>query len=400
MTTTSPSKPGSFRLPGYPVLVGPFTHLVEERDRLSALRWNHFEARRLGATIGAEISGLDLTAELSDEVIDELRHALHDYKVIFFRDQPMSPGQHVAFARRFGELEIHPFLLSNTGEPELVRFEKTAELTGYENSWHHDVTWRECPSMGGVLHALSVPEHGGDTLFSDMYAAYDSLDDKTKLAIDDLVAVHDFIQTFGAGMSREQRQKAQLQYPPVRHPVVCSHPFTGKRHLYVNRPFVSHIDGMDRDESSHLIDRLCRQADAPEHQCRFTWTADAVAFWDNRAVQHYASSDYWPHVRTMERASIVGPPAGAPARLKPRDNWFQARRKGAQVRRVGNILSVLSEPSVGDLHEAGPLVRAVFRSSFAERSRLDYNVACGTRTLAQRSRDDRRTLWRCLVRSR
>jgi taurine dioxygenase len=306
MTTTFPSKPGSFRLPGYPVLVGPFTHLVGERDRLSALRWNHFEAHRLGATIGAEISGLDLTAELSDEVIDELRHALHDYKVIFFRDQPMSPSQHVAFARRFGELEIHPFLLSNTGEPELVRFEKTAELTGYENSWHHDVTWRECPSMGAVLHALSVPEHGGDTLFSDMYAAYDSLDHETKLAIDDLVAVHDFIQTFGAGMSREQRQKARLQYPPVRHPVVCTHPSTGKRHLYVNRPFVSHIDGMDRDESSHLIDRLCRQADSPEHQCRFTWTADAVAFWDNRAVQHYASSDYWPHFRTMERASIVG----------------------------------------------------------------------------------------------
>jgi alpha-ketoglutarate-dependent taurine dioxygenase len=306
MTTTSPSKPGSFRLPGYQVLVGPFTHLADERDRLAALTWRHFEVRRLGTTIGAEITGPDLTTELEDEVIDELRRALHDYKVIFFRNQPMTPAQHIAFARRFGDLEIHPFLPSNTGEPELVRFEKTAEVTGYENSWHHDVTWRERPSMGAILHALSLPEHGGDTLFSDMYAAYDSLDDSTKSTIDDLVAVHDFTQTFGFGMSKEQRREAQEKYPQVRHPVVCTHPATKKPHLYVNRPFVSHIEGMDVEASRDLLDRLCRQADAPEHQCRFTWTKDAVAFWDNRAVQHYASSDYWPHLRTMERASIVG----------------------------------------------------------------------------------------------
>jgi taurine dioxygenase len=306
MTTTSPSKPGSFRLPGYSILVGPFTHLTREQERLAALSWRHFEAHRLGTTIGAEISGLDLTADLADDEIDELRQALHDYKVIFFRDQPMTPGQHVAFAQRFGALEVHPFLPSNTGQPELVRFEKTADVTGYENSWHHDVTWRERPSMGAVLHALSLPEHGGDTLFSDMYAAYDSLDEDTKSAIDELVAVHDFTQTFGHTMSAEERLQAHQQYPPVRHPVVCTHPATKKAHLYVNRPFVSHIEGMAPDASHELLDRLCRQADSPEHQCRFTWTTDAVAFWDNRAVQHYASSDYWPSVRTMERASVVG----------------------------------------------------------------------------------------------
>jgi taurine dioxygenase len=306
MATTSPAKPSSFRLPGYPVLVGPFSHLTDERERLAGLSWQHFEAQQLGTTIGAELSGPDLTSELDDAVIDEIRQALHDYKVIFFRNQPMTPQQHVAFARRFGGLEIHPFLPSNTGEPELVRFEKTAEVTGYENSWHHDVTWRECPSMGAILHALSLPRHGGDTLFSDMYAAYDSLEAGTKSAIDDLVAVHDFTQTFGFGMSKEQRREAQEQYPPVRHPVVCTHPGTGKSHLYVNRPFVSHLEGMEPEASRDLLDLLCRQADAPEHQCRFTWTPDAVAFWDNRAVQHYATSDYWPHVRTMERASIVG----------------------------------------------------------------------------------------------
>jgi taurine dioxygenase len=218
----------------------------------------------------------------------------------------LAPHQHVAFARRFGDLELHPFLPSNTGEPELVRFEKTAEVSGYENSWHHDVTWRACPSMGAILHAVSVPDCGGDTLFSDMYAAYDGLDEATKDEIDDLQAVHDFTQTFGHSMSDEERRNAQEQYPPVRHPVVCTHPATGKQHLYVNRPFVSHIEGLDRTASLELLDRLCRQADAPEHQCRFTWTKDAVAFWDNRAVQHYASSDYWPQRRSMERASVIG----------------------------------------------------------------------------------------------
>jgi taurine dioxygenase len=280
--------------------------LAGERDRLAGLQWRYFSARQLGTTTGAEISGVDLTTELEEEVITELRQALYDYKVIFFRDQPMTPTQHVAFARRFGDLEIHPFLPSNTGEPELVRFEKTAEITGYENSWHHDVTWRERPSMGAILHALSIPDHGGDTLFSDMYAAYDALDHETKTSIDDLVAVHDFVQTFGHGMSDEQLRQAREQYPQVRHPVVCTHPGTGKKFLYVNRPFVSHFEGMDRAESRPLLDRLCRQADSPEHQCRFRWSKDAVAFWDNRAVQHYATSDYWPNFRTMERASIIG----------------------------------------------------------------------------------------------
>jgi alpha-ketoglutarate-dependent taurine dioxygenase len=307
MTSAATSQqPGAFRLPGYTVAVGPFTHVAAERDRLASLQWRHFEARGLGSTAGAEISGVDLTAPLPDDVVAELRRALYDYKVIFFRDQPMDPHQHVAFARRFGDLEVHPFLSSNTGEPELVRFEKTAEVSGYENSWHHDVTWRACPSMGAILHAVDVPDAGGDTLFSDMYAAYDGLDQTTRDEIDGLQAVHDFTQTFGHSMSADERRKAQEQYPPVRHPVVCTHPATGKLHLYVNRPFVSHIEGLDRASSLELLDRLCRQADAPEHQCRFTWTKDAVAFWDNRAVQHYASSDYWPQRRSMERASVIG----------------------------------------------------------------------------------------------
>jgi alpha-ketoglutarate-dependent taurine dioxygenase len=292
---------------GYPLIVGPFTHLTAERERLAALTWRHFEARQVSATVGADISGVDLTSPLDDDVIVELRQALHDYKVIFFRDQPLTAAAQIAFARRFGDLETHPVIPGNADEPELARFEKSAAVGGYENQWHHDVTWRAHPSMGTVLHSVTAPALGGDTLFADMYAAYDALDDETKDAIEDLYAVHDFTNAFGQFMPVERLAQMQAEFPPVRHPVVCRHAVTGRKHLYVNRTFVTRLEGVPQEESTRLLDRLCRQADYPEHQCRFRWTTDAVAFWDNRAVQHYAASDYWPQTRVMERASIIGP---------------------------------------------------------------------------------------------
>ncbi|GAB2535799.1 TauD/TfdA dioxygenase family protein [Nocardia heshunensis] len=310
--TTTPeapaaNRPRSMRLPGYAVRTGPFTHLLDEHTRLAGLTWQHFEARQVGATLGAEISGIDLTAELPDAAIDEIRRALHAYKVLFFRDQPLTSAAHVAFARRFGDLEVHPFLPGNTELPELVRFEKSAQIAGFENSWHHDVTWRETPSMGAILHAISVPEIGGDTLFSDMYAAYEFLDDDTKARIENLDAVHDYTRAFGFALGPEQQAEMRAKFPSVRHPVVCTHPATGRRHLYVNRVFTDRIEGLAPDESRALIDELCRAADSPEHQVRLHWQPDTIAFWDNAAVQHYAASDYWPQVRIMERASIIGP---------------------------------------------------------------------------------------------
>lgn len=318
MTTTDPTMrtgdhdPGAHlvaqrrRLGEYDVEVGPIGHLAAERHRLSGLRWEHFDARLCGATIGALITGVDLRSDLAAPVVAELRQALVDYKVLFFRDQPLTAAQHVAFARRFGELEIHPFIPANGEHPELVRFAKSADVAGYENQWHSDVTWRETPALGAVLRAVEVPPSGGDTLFADMAAIYDGLPDDLRAEADALTAIHDFTMAFGSRLDAKAMDEMRALHPAVEHPVIRTHPESGRRLVYVNRVFVREIVGLEPDASRALIDRLCRDAAVPEYQCRFQWEPDSVVFWDNRAVQHYANSDYWPDVRVMERASIIG----------------------------------------------------------------------------------------------
>lgn len=229
--------------------MGPIGHLADERERLAGLKFRTFDVAPMSATIGAEISGVDLTTELDDEVITELYDALLAYKAIFFRDQPLTPAQHVAFARRFGELEIHPFIPGNGEFPELVHFEKGADVGGYENSWHHDVTWREVPSKAAILHAIQVPVTGGDTLFADMCAAYDGLDGALKARIDGMTAVHDFMRSFGSQVPEERRAEMRAQYPLVEHPVVRTHPDTGRKMIFVNRIFTDHIVGLEPEES-------------------------------------------------------------------------------------------------------------------------------------------------------
>ena len=290
------------------VEVGPLPHLAEERSRLNKLEWKNFDASMIGSTVGAEIDGIDLAIGISSNALEELHDALVEYKVIFLRNQQITSSQQVAFAESFGELEIHPFIPSNTDHPKLVRFEKGAEVGGYENSWHHDVTWREAPSKIAVLRAVSVPSTGGDTMFSDMCAAYEGLDDSIKSEIENLVAVHDFSHSFGSQVPEEKLEEIREKYPLVEHPVVGTHPDTGKKYLFVNRIFVNHFKGMTREESLPLINSLARQAEFPEYQCRFRWSDDSIAVWDNRLVQHYALSDYWPDVRIMERASVIGEP--------------------------------------------------------------------------------------------
>jgi taurine dioxygenase len=298
--------PGRVHIERFGISIGPWLHLAEERQRLANPSFDHITVIPRGVTLGAEVRGVDLTADLADEAVDELARALADYKVIYFRDQAITSAQHVAFARRFGDLEIHPFITGNDEHPELVRFEKGADTGGFENGWHHDVTWREVPSMGAILHAVQVPATGGDTLFSDMAAAYDGLTDEWKARIEGLHAIHDYTLAFAGQVPDDQKAAMREKYPLVRHPVVRTHPVTGRKLIYVNGYFTSHIDGLDDAESREIITHLIAQANVLEYQFRLVWEPDTVVFWDNASVQHYAASDYYPDIRIMERASVVG----------------------------------------------------------------------------------------------
>jgi taurine dioxygenase len=279
-------------------------------DDWSPRDYSRIKIEPCGETIGAEVRGIDLAVAPDDETLAEIRHALLEWKVLFFRDQHMTSEQQITFARGFGELEQHPFLRQGDTD-EVVRFEKGDNLadisrTGNENGWHTDVTWREAPAMGAVLRAVEVPAHGGDTLWADMACAYDNLPGDLKERIDGLRAVHSFLHVFGLGMSDEKRAAMLEQYPPVEHPVVRTHPETGRKTLFVNSFFTESIVGVDDEESDWLIDRLAQQAMHAEWQVRLRWEPGTVAFWDNRATQHYAVSDYFPQRRVMERVAIKG----------------------------------------------------------------------------------------------
>ena len=259
----------------------------------------------LTPSIGAEISGIDLSQEQDDAVIAEIRAALLAHKVVFFRGQPITPAQHIAFARRFGTLEIHPATPKGQPDPEVLHIAHGPDSKGKENAWHSDVTWRAEPSLGSILRAVEVPPVGGDTLFADMGAAFRGLSPAMQDWCRSLTAVHDIARVFARRLGKRP-EELHDQYPPQRHPVVRTHPETGEQALYVNTAFTSHVEGLSAKESDRLLAHLYAQAAIPEYQCRFRWEPDSIAFWDNRAAQHYAASDYFPAVRRMERVTIAG----------------------------------------------------------------------------------------------
>jgi taurine dioxygenase len=261
---------------------------------------------RVSPTIGAEVSGVDLRETLPDATIAALRAALLEHKVLFFRDQPLTQLEHLSFGRRFGDLEVHPVTPADQEHAEIFVLRHDAEHKGTENFWHSDVTWRPEPSMGSILRARVLPDVGGDTLFADMHGAYDSLSDAMKERIEGLIALHDFTRVFGLFATEERRAEMREEHPPQEHPVVRTHPETGRKGIYVNVAFTERIVGMGDDDSRRLLRHLYRQASIPELQCRLRWRPDTIAFWDNRATQHYAVSDYWPNVRVMERVTVAG----------------------------------------------------------------------------------------------
>lgn len=255
----------------------------------------------LTAAIGAEVTGVDL-ADVGDDQFEELRKAWLDHQVLFFRDQDITVEEHIDFGRRWGELEVHPFVRDDGDHPELVVLESTPERRFQATVWHSDVTWRLEPSMGSILRGRIIPEAGGDTLWASATKAYDRLTDEWKERIDDLVAVHDFTKTFTSKNPEADRET----YPPVRHPVVRTHPETGARGIYTNRAFTSHVEGVSDAESAEILDHLERAIMDPSVQCRFRWEPNSFAMWDNRCTQHYATDDFWPGHRRVERVTIVG----------------------------------------------------------------------------------------------
>ncbi|AXG82278.1 taurine dioxygenase [Streptomyces paludis] len=263
-----------------------------------------FEVVPLARTIGAEIRGPALSAPPSPALREEINRALLEWKVLFFRGQHLTSGAQRAFARAWGELETNP-LLAAGDSPEVVRFDRDAVPT-FENVWHTDVTFRERPALGAVLQLREVPPSGGDTLWADMAAAYDNLPQDVKDRIDGARAVHDFLPGFARFYPADRLAAFQDRFPPVEHPVVRRHPETGRRMLFVNTSFTTHLVGFGREESDRLLRLLFQQAHVPEFQVRFRWQAGDIAFWDNRATQHYAVNDYRPHRRVAERVAIVG----------------------------------------------------------------------------------------------
>ena len=257
--------------------------------------------------IGAEIEGVDLAKDLSNEQFSEIYQAWLDWKIVVFRDQEIDRNQHKAFARKFGSLHVHPMQHSYGGDPEILTV-KTTKDSAYTagNGWHTDVTCDEIPPLGSMLYMKQTPAGGGgDTLYADMYLAYEMLSETMRGMLDGLVAVHDgaipYIGNYNAAPAEG------TTYAKNEHPIVTTHPETGKQVLFVNSGFTSHIKGMKSWESKALLSALTGFiASTPRLYCRVEWQPNTLTFWDNRCTQHHAVWDYWPETRHGERVSILG----------------------------------------------------------------------------------------------
>ena len=272
---------------------------------------------QLTCSIGAELTGVSLAdVARDDSLFAEIKALLLKHRVLFFRDQQIGREDHVAVARRFGELEDHPVNNTVPGHPGLIEIYKSEKRDHFENTYHSDASWRAKPPKGAVLRCISCPDVGGDTIWVNMVDAYKNLPEEIKQKISALRAKHGIEHSFGAIMTTEQREELVRNNPLVDHPVVRTHPETGEKVLYVT-PFSTHFINYHTPENvrfgqdktpgaSMLLNYLLSQAAIPEYQVRFRWKPNSVAIWDNVSTQHYAVSDYWPAPRRMERATIMG----------------------------------------------------------------------------------------------
>ena len=264
------------------------------------------EVETLTPHIGAKVRGVDLSQPLTNEQARDVHQAWIDWKILVFPNQHLNRDQHKAFARRWGKLHVHPMQPTYGGDEEVLVV-KTTRDSAYTSGdgWHSDVTCDPVPPLGSMLYITETPASGGgDTLFADMYLAYQMLSDPMKEFLDPMVAEHD-----GAGpyVGSYKSTPPEGGYPKSQHPVIVTHPDSGKKLLYVNRGFTSHIVGLGRSESNAVLEMLYRLIDStPRLYCRVDWEPNSLAFWDNRCTQHHAVWDYWPNSRYGERVSIVG----------------------------------------------------------------------------------------------
>ena len=271
-----------------------------------------YSLEQLTPTIGAEISNIDLSQDLSEEKLDQIYQDLIDYKVIFFRNQEISPKNHIALAKSFGEIEPpHPVYPHVKDFPEIVLLENDANNPPDTDEWHTDVTFKSDPAFASILYSKIIPPSGGDTLWCSLSAIYEALPDDTKKYLETLRAVHDMGSFRNNFIDDDNEKSAQnvnegfQKFGNAIHPMVKVHPISKNKLLYINPGFTSQIVGMNMTDSNNLLTYLFNFMNKPEFQIRFKWSANTIAIWDNRCTMHYAIGDYMPHHRQMNRITVL-----------------------------------------------------------------------------------------------
>ncbi len=261
------------------------------------------------AKLGAEVSGIDLSPDLPQDVIDEIKQGLLEHRVLFFRNQDLNGEELVDFSRRFGESFVQPALAHKYQELLFLENDKSKPPT--LNTFHQDMTGLEQPPALHMLHALVVPDGGGDTMWACNYSAYESLSDEMKRILGSLTCTHTILGYYEPIVRNWENSEEKLKefeeiFPPVSHPLVRTHPRTGRKSLFVNRFFTNFINGFTPQESENLLQFLYKHIETPEFCVRLRWRPGTLAIWDNRCTSHYALADYWPQHRKMQRASVSG----------------------------------------------------------------------------------------------
>ena len=279
------------------------------------MSYQHIEVKPISGACGAVVSGIDLSQDLDEQRLNEVKRAFHENLVIFFHDQDITEEQHKTFGRKFGTLNIHPRYVPLENHPEIIPIRKDPEhTTNVGGIWHQDLTHLENPPLGSILFALEVPSAGGDTMFANQYLAYEALSKGMKDLLDGMVAIHDnLIQSPKVSAEKNSTRSSKLREdlneedePEMEHPVVVIHPETGRKALYVNSIRTRRFKDMTEEESKPLLNYLVEHSYQPEFTCRFKWRKGSVAFWDNRCTAHRGIFDFGEAHRLMHRVAIQG----------------------------------------------------------------------------------------------